>query len=444
METVVEENPLSLATSRMVMTEVLTITIENSAYRRCPLELQAVAGGHYSTVKSLSRLLALVLLALLSGMKAQTAPAQHPSPGPQQLFQQGESALKQNNLDLAERSFRGVLALDPQAAGAYANLGVIYMRRKKWAQALEMLHKAEHLAPRISGIRLNVGLTYYRQNNFRAAITPFESVVHDVPDSYQARYLLGLCYFFTERYTDAITMLEPLWPQASSQLNYLYVLGIAAGKSARPDLEQRAFAALAETGQDSPELHLLLGKAHINRQEYDEAIKELDLAARANPKLPFVHFNLGIAYYRKQDLARARDEFLKDVAIEPDLAYNYDQLGLVNSQLGNNQEAERNLRQALRLDPSLSSSHYQLAQVYQRQAKYVQALAEIDAAAKLDPGNSSIHYLRGQLLQRLGRTREARAEMEATTRMMNEQRDKRQKELYGRPAPNPELTQEPR
>ena len=71
------------------------------------------------------------------------------------------------------------------------------------------------------------------------------------PDSYQARYLLGLCYFFTERYADAATMLEPLWPQASNQLNYLYVLGIAAGKSARPDLEQRAFGRLVETGQDS-------------------------------------------------------------------------------------------------------------------------------------------------------------------------------------------------
>jgi hypothetical protein len=33
--------------------------------------------------------------------------------------------------------------------------------------------------------------------------------------------------------------------------------------------------------------------------------------------------------------------------------------------------------------------------------------------------------------------------MEATTRLMNEQRGKRQKELYGGPAPNPELTQEP-
>ena len=65
------------------------------------------------------------------------------------------------------------------------------MRRKQWPQALEMLHKAEHLAPQLAGIRLNIGLAYYRQNNFRAAIAPFESVVRDAPNSYQARYLLG-------------------------------------------------------------------------------------------------------------------------------------------------------------------------------------------------------------------------------------------------------------
>ena len=34
--------------------------------------------------------------------------------------------------------------------------------------------------------------------------------------------------------------------------------------------------------------------------------------------------------------------------------------------------------------------------------------------------------------------------MDATTKMMNQQRDKRQKELYGGPVPNPELTQEPK
>lgn len=115
----------------------------------------------------------------------------------------------------------------------------------------------------------------------------------------------------------------------------------------------------------------------------------------------------------------------------------------MNSLQGNDREAEIYLRKALRLDPSLGSSRYQLAQVYQRQGKYAQALAEMDAVGKLDPGNSSVHYLHRQLLQHLGRTQEARAEMEATTRIMNEQRDQRRKELYGGPAPNPELTKEP-
>ena len=72
-----------------------------------------------------------------------------------------------------------------------------------------------------------------------------------------------------------------------------------------------------------------MGKAHLNREEYDEAIVELESAAKADPKLPFVHFHLGTAYMRKQDLERAKAEFLKDIAIEPDVAYDYDQLGLV-------------------------------------------------------------------------------------------------------------------
>jgi len=110
-----------------------------------------------------------------------------------QLFEQGQAALKKGDLGAAEQAFRGVLARNPQIAEAYANLGVVYMRRKQWRSALEMLQKAEHLAPEVAGIRLNIGLVHYRQNDFRSAIPAFESVVRDVPDSYQARYLLGLC-----------------------------------------------------------------------------------------------------------------------------------------------------------------------------------------------------------------------------------------------------------
>ena len=178
---------------------------------------------------------------------------------PQKIFQHGEAALQAGNLDAADGSFREALALDPRLVGAYENLGVIEMRRKHWHQAIDLLRKAEKMAPSAAGIRLNIGLAYFRQNDFASAISPFESVVRDMPGSELACYLLRLCYFFGERYPEAATALEPLWPQDSGQLNYLYVLGIAAGKANRPDLEQQALQKLVASGANSPEFHLLIG-----------------------------------------------------------------------------------------------------------------------------------------------------------------------------------------
>jgi len=373
----------------------------------------------------------------------QRSSAQPSGKDPQQLFEQGETALKNGDLGAAEHAFQEVLALNPRVAGAYANLGVIHMRRQQWPQALEMLHKAEYIAPGVAGIRLNIGLVYYRQNDFGGAIPPFESVVRDVPDSYQANYLLGLCYFFRERYAEAVTVLDPLWPRASGQLNYLYVLGIAAGKAGRADVEQRALGRLVETGGDTPEFHLLMGKAHLNREEYDEALTELKLAAKAAPRLPFVHFQLGMVYLKKQNLERAKAEFGEDAAIEPDVAYNYDQLGLIAYLQQQDQEAEKMFRKALHLDSRFGSSHFQLARVYLRENRYAEALTEIDAAKKLHPESESVYYVRGQVLQRLGRTREAKAEMQKFTEMSNAAREKRHQELEAAPVPDPELTREP-
>jgi tetratricopeptide (TPR) repeat protein len=369
------------------------------------------------------------------------------SQNPQELFQQAEAELRAGDLERAEYSFRALLARYPQLAGAYANLGVIYMRRKQWRPALAMLQKARDLAPEISGIRLNIGLTYYREGDFRSAIPSFQSVVKDLPNSLQARYLLGLCYFFTEQYASAADELEQIWSEEAEHLNYLYVLSIAENKAGRADWEQRALTHFVEIGQNSAEFHLLMGKADINHEEYDEAIRELGLANQADPKLPFVHFNLGLAWLKKQDLAKAKAEFREDVAIEPDVAYDYDQLGLIDFLEQRDQDAEHNLRRALRLDPTLASAHFELSRVYQREHRFSEALTEIDSTLRLDPASSAVHYVRGRILERLGRSKEAEVEMQTFTRLSLSAREKRQKELDPEsvpgPMPNPEVSGEP-
>lgn len=109
----------------------------------------------------------------------------------QQVYEQGQQALRENRLGDAERAFQQILAMDPRNAGAYVNLGVVAMRRKQWAIALRDLQQGERLAPGVPGVRLNIGLTNYEEGHYKAAATAFESVIRDDPASMQAHYLLA-------------------------------------------------------------------------------------------------------------------------------------------------------------------------------------------------------------------------------------------------------------
>jgi len=380
--------------------------------------------------------LCVAALALLT-LPLQAADAPH-------TFLQGQQALNRGDLTAAEKAFREVLAAEPDNVGAHGNLAVVYMRRRDWKPALAQLQAAERLAPKMPGIRLNIGLIYYRQADYARAIPPFESVLRDQPDATQARYLLGLCYFFKERYAEAAQTLEPLWPRESGNLNYLYVVSIAANKAGRAELDQQATARLVEVGRNSAVFHLLIGKAHLAHEMYDRAMDEFQQAARIDPKLPFVHYFLGIAYRRRNDFETARQEFLKDIAIEPDVAYNYDELGAVCYALDRVSEAERNFKEALRLDPSLGTADYGLAKIYKQQGKLAQALDALAAAAAIDPKSSSVFYLRGQVLFAMGRRAEAKREFDEAARLKQATRDELERKISGQHPADPQLAHEDR
>jgi Tfp pilus assembly protein PilF len=110
---------------------------------------------------------------------------------------------------------------------------------------------------------------------------------------------------------------------------------------------------------------------------------------------------------------------------------------------GNDDEASKNYRSALKLDPQMVTSHLGLAKVEERQHHYAEALSELNQVVRLDPGNSGARYLRGQVLVRMGREKEGREELASATKMMNEKRAARHKELEGDTVPSPELAREP-
>jgi tetratricopeptide (TPR) repeat protein len=389
----------------------------------------------------------LLLFSLLQGIPArafETAQSQGLLPGaaasqapntsandPAVIFRDGKLALESGRLTLAEDDFRRVIALDSKSAAAHVNLGVTYMREKRWDDALIELKKAESLSPNEPGIRLNIGLAYYRKSDFDSAVEPFTAALQGAPNSLQARYLLGLCYFFTNKYKEAVDTLAPLWDKESSNLNYLYVLSIAASKSSNADLQKQAFDQMLAIGQNTPEFHLYVGKAWLAEGATNHALEEFHTAASARPDLPLVHYFLGRTYLEQHAYAQAEAELQKDAAIEPDFPYNYEDLGILYARLDQPDKAVHYFRQAVERDNTLVNSYFGLAKLYRRGSRYQEALAMLDHAEALAPQSASVHYTRGQVLIRLGQSEKAHQEFNTAARVLKSFNDRLQQDPSG-------------
>jgi tetratricopeptide (TPR) repeat protein len=354
-----------------------------------------------------------------------------PSPDPATLFREAKQALQAGQLEAAERDFRQVIALDPKSAAAYINLGVVYMREKRWDDALVELGKAQSLSPTEPGIPLNIGLAYYRTNDFSSAIGPFTEALRLSPQSLQARYLLGLCYFFTNKYNEAADTLAPLWEAESTRLSYLYVLSIAAGKSSNPELEKRAFDQMLAVGKDTPEFHLYLGKAWLAKDDTEKALKEFHNAAQAQPDLPLVHYFLGRTYLEQHAYPQAQAELEKDVAIEPQFAYNYEDLGILYAQQNQLDKAEHFFKEAIARNDTLVNSYFGLAKLYRDAGRYQEALQMLDRAEALAPNSASLHYARGQVLTHLSQTAKAKEEFDTSSKLLKSFNDRLQQDPSG-------------
>jgi tetratricopeptide (TPR) repeat protein len=357
-------------------------------------------------------------------------------------YEAGDSALRRGQLAEAEQNFLKITAIKPQDLRAHVNLGVIYMRQKKWKRALEELRTAEKIAPQIPGIRFDIALVYYRQCDYHQAIAPFESVLRDQPDWPQAQHLLGICYLSEERFADAAATLEPLWTSLNNDESYLYVLIVAAGNTGRHDLEERALDRLLEVGHNSAALHLLVGKAFLSRGQDERTLAELEKAAASDPNLPMLHYTLGIIYKRRHDYENAKQEFLKDVAVEPDVANNYDELGSICLSLNEYEDAQRYFEKALQGDSRLPAAWYGLAKIHRAAKRYPEALKAIDSALALAPKSASVHYLRAQILAQLGREGEAQTEFAAVRRLHKETTDKLEQQIMGSIYRDPQLAAE--
>jgi tetratricopeptide (TPR) repeat protein len=326
---------------------------------------------------------ALILLIVCGPLAAQSTSAS----GPDDNLARARAALERDHADEALAILQPMAAAQPPADGVFHELGLVYYRTGKLAEAQNAFDQAikQNSADKES-VQME-GLVLYRMGQPAAAIPYLERVKQWMPGANtDATHVLGLCYLNARRYDDART----------------------------------AFAAQFGEAPDSGAAHLLLATMlrHANLAEL--AAVEARKAVELSPNLPLAHFMLGEVALFKSDVDQAIAEFEQERRINPDYAPLYDRLGDAYLHVGKLEDAQQALTKAIALDTSLTGAFTKMGKLLLSKQDTQTALLYLKHAEKMDPQDFTIHTLLSQAYHHVGLNDDARRESALASQIHSE------------------------
>src|SRR3990170_980266 len=143
--------------------------------------------------------------------------------------------------------------------------------------------------------------------------------------------------------------------------------------------------------------HFLIGHLLLGEGEFEQALKEFEAAAQANPDDAFLRFRLATLYLRKGDLKRALVEAAVAATIEPKNLDNHLLLAGLYLSLGETQKGLREYEEVLKLDPKNQEALLYLGALYLQLDDPSLATARLEDLLKLDPNSALGHYYLGRV-----------------------------------------------
>jgi tetratricopeptide (TPR) repeat protein len=171
-------------------------------------------------------------------------------------------------------------------------------------------------------------------------------------------------------------------------------------EKAPPSISQIEAAIRRDPG--NPKLHVTLGLAYWDRNDYPHALDAFQRAVKVGPNSAEAHNWLGVALMGKADLPSAVAEFKKAVALDPKYARAYTNLGSALAKSGELDVAVDAFKKALAVAPDNLAAHMNLGVALREKGDAEGALMHLRRVAEADPHNADIQYELGQTLRQSG------------------------------------------
>lgn len=314
-------------------------------------------------------------------------------------------------------------------ASSYNDLGVMRAKASQFKDASEYFKQAAAWKPDLPGLDRNWAVASYRAELYSEAIPPLERQLSASPADGFIRQLLGLSYFMTDNFAKTAEVLRPFLNDLPSDPGLLYAWGTSLVRIRQTLPAMRIFQRLLEQNADNPAVHLLLGQAYAQQQDYANSLTELKTALKIDPELPQAHYYAGLVYLQQSDFDSASVEFRDELEKHPGDPLTMYHLGFALLSKGEAGPAAALFREAINARPDYELAHFELGRALLQTGDVTGAIENLEAAEKIAPDRDATYYQLSQAYRRAGRTNDALAALAIYQKRIEESRLKKREQL---------------
>ena len=289
----------------------------------------------------------------------------------------------------AEAIWLRVIALQPDLASAYCDLGLVLSRQPgRQAEAIAALRYALELNPDFPAALCNLGGIL---DNPAEAETMLRRALELQPDMAAGYCNLGALLLGSNRHAEAITTLRRAFELNPDSPATLVNLGGALADSQQTGEAETMLRRALALRPDMASAHANLGKVLKLSGRFDEAISSYQRTIELEQSNLQAHSNLGVLLLEMRRHAEAIATLRRALELNPDSPETLTNLGgalWADWQLG---EAETVLRRAIAQQPDRSDAYLHLGNVFKASSRLDEAIASYRRAVELEPANLFAH-----------------------------------------------------
>ncbi|HYN05667.1 MAG TPA: tetratricopeptide repeat protein [Vicinamibacteria bacterium] len=309
--------------------------------------------------------------------------------GPYARVQEAKQALDAGQYERVLKIVDPLLKEYPRSQSSHLLRALALDELGRWDEAQRSYEAALRIAPKDPQIQARLGMHFVRRERWADAIPPLERSVAGAEDALTLFYL-SQAYFQTQNKGKALETIERCARLAPDNPTMLLKLGEYRAQMGKHSPALEALLRVQKLNLDEPGLDLALGNTYLSLLEVENARTALERALQKDPKNPAVISALASACSKARDHAAARRYYQQVLDLGYDDAEYHLGLGAALLGLGENEAAIVQLNEAISRKPRLEEAHFHLARAYQAAGHAEESRRELGLfralkASPLDP-----------------------------------------------------------